>query len=306
VPRRQNLAGARVSWKNRDMKLLVAACLALFAAISMADAKPPQTDEEREKALQSLTWRDGELLTLPVSRATLKTPPGVRQLLGTDASTLWETLNGVNAPHGTEAALYDPKSEALVFYQKLGDGYVKLDDWDEVDADAMLKAVTENTEADNGKRKVSGLPGVHVVGWLERPHLDRANNTVRWSFEARDEQSGPLVNSIALVLARDGFEKLVWIGPKRDGGTADLLKVAQANFAFPVGARYGDFQSGDKVAEYGIAGLVAAVLGVKVATKLGLLALVVVFAKKLWFLVLVPLAIGWRWLKRLVTGNHAG
>lgn len=145
----------------------------------------------------------------------------------------------------------------------------------------MLKSVSENTEADNARRKAVGLHGLHVVGWRERPYLDRATNTVRWSFEARDDESGELVNSIALVLARDGFEKLIWVGAKKDAGENDLLKVAQASFAFPMSGRYGDFQAGDKVAEYGIAGLVATVLGAKVATKLGLFALVAVFAKKL-------------------------
>jgi uncharacterized membrane-anchored protein len=286
------------------MKPSILACVALLALVSAAAAKPPQTDEQRTAAVQSLKWRDGETLTLPVSQATLNAPEPVKQLVGPDAVTLWEALNGLEAPTNTEAALYDPASQTLVFYQKLGDGYVKLDDWSEVDADAMLKSVTENTEADNERRKTAGLAAVHVVGWLERPHLDRASNTVRWSFEARDEQAGPLVNSIALVLARDGFEKLIWVGPTIGTDTPELLKIAQASFAFPAGRRYADFQAGDKVAEYGIAGLVAAVLGAKAVSKLGLLAAVAVFAKKFWFLLFLPLAVGWRWLKRLFTGNR--
>lgn len=286
------------------MKRSILACLALLALVSAAAAKPPQTDDERSAALQSLKWRDGETLTLPVSQATLQAPESVKQLLGPDAVTLWEALNGLEAPTNTEAALYDPASKTLVFYQKLGDGYVKLDDWNDVDADAMLKSVTENTEAENARRKAAGLAALHVVGWLERPHLDRATNTVRWSFEARDEESGSLVNSIALVLARDGFEKLVWVGPKTGSDTPELLKIAQASFAFPVGRRYADYQPGDKVAEYGIAGLVAAVLGAKTLSKLGILAVVAVFAKKFWFVLLLPLAFGWRWLKRVFTGNR--
>lgn len=281
------------------------ACLVLLALVSTAAAAPPKTEADRNAVLQSLKWRDGETLALPVSRAVLKAPEPIRQLAGNDAAALWEALNGVDAPPNVEAALYDPRSEALVFYQKLGDGYVKLDDWGDVDADAMLRSVMENTEADNAARKAAGLPAVHVVGWLERPQLDRAGNTVRWSFEARDEKSGALVNSIALVLARDGFEKLIWVGPKTDAGTPELLKTALASFDFPAGDRYADFKTGDRVAEYGVAGLVAATLGAKVAAKLGILAVAAVFAKKLWFLVLLPLAFGWRWLKRLFTGNRA-
>lgn len=304
-------ASIRKPWRHAPklqewrMRYLVAAALVTLSLISAAAAKPPQTEEERSAALDALTWRDGEVLALPLSRGTLQAPGGIDQLLGKDAATLWETLNGVDAPFGMEAALYDPDTEALVFFQKLGSGYVKLDDWEEVDADAMLKAVSENTETDNARRKAAGLAAVHVVGWRERPHLDRATNTVRWSFEAHDEKNGELVNSIALVLARDGFEKLIWAGAKKDAGGNDLLKVAQASFAFPLGGRYGDFQAGDKVAEYGIAGLVASVLGAKVAAKLGLFAVIAVFAKKIGVFLLVPLfAIG-AWVKRKLARNKA-
>ncbi len=287
------------------MKSLLAAFLAL-AFVTAAAAKPPQTEEERNAALRSLTWRDGEALALPLSHGTLHAPEGVRQLLGKDAAALWEALNGVDAPSGMEASLFDPGTEALVFFQKLGSGYVKLDDWEEVDADAMLKSVSENTEADNARRKAAGIPGLHVVGWREKPHLDRATNTVRWSFEARDEENGELVNSVALVLGRDGFEKLIWVGAKKDAGDNDLLKVAQASFAFPLGGRYDDFRAGDKVAEYGIAGLVASVLGAKVAAKLGLLALAAVFAKKIGVFLLVPLFAAAAWMKRRFTRNKSG
>jgi uncharacterized membrane-anchored protein len=107
------------------------------------------------------------------------------------------------------------------------------------------------------------------------------------------------------VLARDGFERLIWVGAKKDAGENDLLKVAQASFAFPMGSRYGDFQAGDKVAEYGIAGLVASVLGAKVAAKLGLFALIAVFAKKIGVFVLVPLFAIAAWVKRRFARNKA-
>jgi hypothetical protein len=82
---------------------------------------------------------------------------GINQLLGIDASSLWEILNGVDAPPGTEAVIYESKTETLVFFQRLGDGYVSLDDWNNVDADAMLKSVSENTEAANAKRQRTGI-----------------------------------------------------------------------------------------------------------------------------------------------------
>lgn len=278
------------------MKSLLIACLGLLAFVFTADAKVPQNEEERSAAVKALTWKDGETLTLPISRGTLKAPDGIRQLQGADATSFWEILNAYPAPQGTEAALYDRATRGVVIYQKLGDGYVRLDDWHDVDADAMLKSITEATEAGNIKRREAGLKTLQVVGWLERPRLDRATNTVRWVLEAMEERQ-PVANSVALVLGRDGFEKLTWTGSKDDVDKG-LLDVALSSFSFPAGGRYTDFQSGDKVAEYGIASLVAAVLGVKVAAKLGVLAALLVFAKKFGVFLLVPVIAVGVWLRR--------
>jgi uncharacterized membrane-anchored protein len=40
-------------------------------------------------------------------------------------------------------------------------------------------------------------------------------------------------------------------------------------------------------------------------SKLGLLAVAAVFAKKFWLVLLLPLAVGWRWVKRFFTGNRS-
>lgn len=278
------------------MRLLKIASLSLLALTFAAHAKVPQNEEERSAALKALAWKDGETLALPLSRGTLKTPQGILQLVGPDAVSLWEIANAVEAPQGLEAVLYDRQSNTFVYFQKIDEGYVRLDDWNDVDADAMLTSVSEGTEADNVERRKAGLPALHVVGWLERPHLDRATNAVQWAFEGRNEHHGSLVNSVALILGRDGFEKLTWVGKKNVGN--DLLKTAQSSFSFPPGGLYTDYKAGDKVAEYGIAGLVAAVLGAKGAAKLGLLAALVVFAKKFGVFLLIPVVVFFGWLKR--------
>jgi uncharacterized membrane-anchored protein len=289
------------------MKHLVIALVTSLAVASAnptaSVAKPPQTEQEREAAAKTLHWRDGETLTLPVSNGTVNAPGPAKQLVGPDARVLYEILNGVDAPGSLEATLLDPRTNEIVLLEKFGGGYVRLDDWNDVDAEGMLKSVTEATEEANAQRRTSGVPPLHVTGWLERPHLDRASNSVRWAIELQDEKAGPMVNSIALVLGRDGFEKLTWAGDKAIG-ERPLLKTGMSAFNFPAGGRYEDHQADDKVAEYGIAGLVAAVLGAKVASKLGIIALVAVFAKKLWWIVLVPVLVGFRWLKRLFTGRE--
>lgn len=100
------------------MKAQLLALLACMAMAGDAVAKPPQNDQEREAAVQALQWHDGEELTLPQSNGTLKASPPVRQLLGADARSLFEVVNGVDAPAGLEATLLDPRTRELVLYQK--------------------------------------------------------------------------------------------------------------------------------------------------------------------------------------------
>jgi hypothetical protein len=52
--------------------------------------------------------------------------------------------------------LVDPYSDTLVYFQKLGSGYVSLDDWGDVDADAVLVEISQATEAENVTRSKSG------------------------------------------------------------------------------------------------------------------------------------------------------
>lgn len=244
------------------MKLSLVVGLALLALCSVALAKIPEDDGERLGATNTLQWKDGETLTLPVSGGTLSAPRTVRQLVGVDARRVWTMFTGSSAPLDVEAALFDPRTGEIVFFQKLSPGYVPLDDWGTLDLDAALKSVTENAEADNTMRRRSGLPGIHVVGWLEPPNLDRSTNTVRWALEAAGEHGKPVVTSVALIFGRDGLEKLTW-GGRKTMSDRQLLRIAQSSFSFAVGGRYIDYQHGDRIAQYGVADIVAAVLGTK-------------------------------------------
>jgi hypothetical protein len=280
------------------MRPCISALLVAFIVACGAHAKAPKSPAEIAAAVDALAWTEGETLELPLSRGSLKSPEQIQQLVGRHAISLWELLYPSSAPPGTEAALYDVSATTQVFFQRLGHGYVRLDDWNDVDADALLKAVTEKWQALGPRRKSAGLPAIHVQGWLERPRLDRATSTISWSFEAIDETGEPRVNRVALVLGRSGFEKLSWIGP-RSAVDDGLLAIALQGFAFPAGGRHPDYRDGDPLAAYGVAGLVASVLGVELPAKQGALAAVAIFAGKFGLLLLVPitLALGW-WMRR--------
>lgn len=58
---------------------------------------------------------------------------------------------------------------------------------------------------------------------------------------------------------------------------------------FKEGYRYADYKSGDKTAAVGIGSLVAGTLGVKALAKAGVLAKLLGFAAKFWWIILAPL-----------------
>jgi uncharacterized membrane-anchored protein len=125
---------------------------------------------------------------------------------------------------------------------------------------------------------------MHVVGWLERPHYNKSTRTVTYAMELKDKD-GSWANAFALRLGRVGYTEFTWVGSvglfQGAGGRPALLDQALASHRYEDGYRYEDFQEGDEVAAYGIAGLVAAAVGAKFGKGLiaGLVALLLASKK---------------------------
>lgn len=175
---------------------------------------------------------------------------------------------------------------AVVTYEPAG--YVSDQDADKADYQKLLDQAREGEDADNAQRKKDGFAGSHLVGWAQPPSYDKAHHYMIWARDIRfDGEQVDTLNYDMRVLGRRGYLSLnVVTGmdklPQIRAEAAQLASVA----TFDPGAAYGDYQpGGDKKAEYGIAGLVAAGIGVAAAQKLGLLAVIAVFAKKLIVLI---------------------
>ena len=206
-------------------------------------------------------------------------------------------ISGVTAPSNLEAVVLDPKAGNIIVFKSVRDGYVKFDDWSDVDADGFLESMKEGTEEENKERAKHNVTPLTIVGWRQKPTLDPASKTVSWALDLRDNGE-PLVNASLLIFSRYGYERLTWAGQATDDPNVFLQRI-RAVYDFDAGARYGDFQPNDRVAEYGIATLIAGLVGAKVAAKFGLLALVLLFFKKAWIVVVAALSGIGAWLKRM-------
>jgi len=153
------------------------------------------------------------------------------------------------------------------------EGYVKDDE--EIDADELLEGMREGNEEANKERKERGFQALTLDGWSDKPHYDKGKRHLIWALIVSDP-TGKSVNYNTRILGRHGFVSINLVtDPDKLGMFKPHAAALLGGTRFKQGARYEDFNSStDKVAEYGLAGLVAAGAGLGAAkfVKLGLFA----------------------------------
>jgi uncharacterized membrane-anchored protein len=139
-------------------------------------------------------------------------------------------------------------------------GFVKDDDAAHINFDDLLKRMQASTRENNQILTENGYPTVDLVGWAAPPHYDAATHKLYWAkelkFAGRDHET---LNYDVRMLGRRGvlilravaqMDRLEEIRQK----TPEILSMVN----FIEGSRYDDFNpKADKVADYGLAGLVA-------------------------------------------------
>ncbi|SVE49386.1 uncharacterized protein METZ01_LOCUS502240, partial [marine metagenome] len=150
------------------------------------------------------------------------------------------------------------------------DGYVKIDDWKNVDTDKWIKKMNESLEETYKIEIKNNLSYVTKMSWIEVPKLDRKSNMVFYSYK-NTWNDGIISNeSRAIILGKKGYNTLVLVTDYDENTIKennDRLKNKALTFRFNEGVKYKEYKTGDKVAALGIGGLVAGTLGVKALAK---------------------------------------
>ncbi|HYO56279.1 DUF2167 domain-containing protein [Archangium sp.] len=167
----------------------------------------------------------------------------------------------------------DESSPWVVVVRYEDEGYIKDDE--EIDAKELLTAIQEGTEEANKERVERGFKALHVSDWTESPHYDKARHHLVWALNAVSDDSTS-VNYNTRVLGRRGYVSMnLVVDPAGLETSKPQVAKLLEHTRFNPGARYEDFQEGtDKVAEFGLAGLVLGGAGVGAAklAKVGILA----------------------------------
>jgi uncharacterized membrane-anchored protein len=170
----------------------------------------------------------------------------------------------------------------FVVFDYLPIGYVRDDEKDSIDSDAILKAIKNGTEKANKIRAEKGFSPLTIKSWHDKPYYDANTHNLTWTLLA--EQDGvEIVNHNIRILGRNGYISVVLVSdiPTLSSCKAELNEII-SNIIYKKGKSYAEFVQGDKVAKYGLTALIAGGAAAT-ATKFGLFK----FLAKVWKVILI-------------------
>ena len=245
--------------------------------------------------IRAMNWQVADGLKLPNGYSHIYGLQGLTAVVGSQANRFRSLIDpGTSGKIEADILAIDFTE---VVYSWEATGRVSDTDWSDLDVAQMLKQIRDTTLAQNDARKASGGTYFTDVVWRDQPRLDQRTHSISWVIDGSNSDGSHTLNSVTLKLGRYGYERINVVSTPNSAQGPALVAQANSTFYFDAGARYDDFEAGrDRVAEFGVAGLVASLVGLKVAKVLGFGALLIVL-KKFAALLVVPFIIAFRFIK---------
>jgi len=247
-------------------------------------------------SISELDWKVGPTKGFIGKKATIQVPKGYVFLGSKDTRKLMEIMENIPGDNEYVFAPIDLSWFAVFEFNPVG--YVK--DNESLNAQSLLDTVTRGTEQGNIERRKRGWATMTILGWRFQPRYDKQSNLLEWAFLAKeDKTNSKIINYNTRILGRTGVMKVVLVADPDILDTAvSSFKNAINGYSFVNGEKYAEYRKGDRVAEFGLAALIAGGAAA-VATKKGFWAAIVAFfiaAKKFAILAVIGL---FAWIKSL-------
>ncbi|MCC7381148.1 MAG: DUF2167 domain-containing protein [Deltaproteobacteria bacterium] len=238
--------------------------------------------EEGQPALPPIDWQVGPGSGSLGKIGEVKVPEGFRFAGGDDTRTLMRVMG--NPVDGSELGFLAPDDLGWFIVFEFDDiGYVKDDDKEDLDAVKILSSIKEGNNYANEERRKNNWPEVQIIGWQQPPHYDPVTKNLEWAVRGSSEGQ-EITNYNTRILGRKGVMKAnLVVDPAQLDAALPLFKNVLTGYGFKQGETYAEFHEGDKLAEYGLVGLVAGGAAA-VAAKTGILAKL---GKGIWKLLIV-------------------
>lgn len=283
--------------KNKLVLLLII-CTPFFiraetdtTAIEMDSAALENAIMHIDSIVNSLDYKSGKI-SLKTDLATINVPAGFLFLEGKDARYILEDvwgnpedteILGILVPEGVN--MLAAESWAIVYtYEE--DGHVEDDDAEDYDYNELLDEMKTQTVDGSVERVKMGYQAISLIGWAKAPFYDKTTHKLHWAKELKfGDDSINTLNYNIRMLGRKGVLVMNIVSGMDNIKTVETkIDAILLSTNFNTGSRYEDFDSSiDKVAEYGIGGLIAG----GILAKTGMLAKIGIFLVKGWKIIAI-------------------
>lgn len=237
-------------------KFVVKGFLILFFLLLPSTFSSAQ-DESAKKVMESVKWQNGPCNASLGNVAELRVPIGYIFAGGADTKKIMDVMG--NIPSDQEVGLLAPGSfDWFVVYEFAEVGFIKDDEKNSLDPDALLKNIQKSTAEGNKIRKKRGFPSMLNITWLDKPHYDEATHNLEWAIQGEDDAGSKFVNQNTRMLGRKGMMVVTLVAdPSNITTVMPDYEASLKEFSFKAGNTYAEFRQGDKLASYGLTALVA-------------------------------------------------
>lgn len=231
------------------------------------------------------------------SRAEIEIPEGYRYTASAGTIKLMQYYG--NLTSGEELGYITPEDmEWFAVFEFEDIGYVKDDEKDKLNPDEILDSLKEGQKQANEELTRLGMSTLTVVGWHTPPFYNTDTNNLEWAIKLATSDGEEILNYKTKILGRRGVMDVVLVCSEEQLATVvPEYQMLLTGFSYKESEKYASFTDGDKIAEYGLVGLIAGG-GLLVAAKSGLLA-------KLWQPIAAGLLIVGAFIKRIFKGKNA-
>lgn len=266
-------------------------------AMAQSDGVPDATAE--------IQWQSGPSIGDLDEWAEVRVPEGYLFTGGENTRLLMEEMG--NIASNREVGLLAPEfSSWFVVFEFDKVGYIRDDEKNSLDSNAILDSVRANTEEANKLRREKGFPGLTVLGWVVEPRYNEITHNLEWAIRAKDDDGNLIVNHNTRLLGRRGVMRVTLVvDPDELHTVLPVYRDRMGEFQFKSGQKYAEFSKGDKIAKYGLTALVAGGAGAA-AAKFGLFKILGKYFKLIIIAVVAFLAGLWRKIAGLFSRGKYG
>jgi uncharacterized membrane-anchored protein len=136
-------------------------------------------------------------------------------------------------------------------------GYIKDDEKNSLDSDAMLKSMQQREVRANEERRKRGFGTLEVIGWIKAPYYANDTHNLEWATKCKDDKGQFVANHNTRYLGRHGVMTVTLVdSPENLTATMPEFQKVMSGYTYTAENSYQAFKEGDKVAEYGLSALV--------------------------------------------------